>query len=75
MDLNFLLLNGYGMFVWPAFLFTFISCLSVYIKTKRELQQLENIYLREFKQLEAIKIEVVEEKKEEAKKVFSSSAI
>tara|TARA_B100001123_G_scaffold349706_1_gene399847 strand:+ start:67 stop:291 length:225 start_codon:yes stop_codon:yes gene_type:complete len=74
MDLNFLLLNGYGMFVWPAFLFTFISCLSVYIKTKRELQQLENIYLREFKQLEAIKIEVVEEK-EEAKKVFSSSAI
>ena len=74
MDLNFLLLNGYGMFVWPAFLFTFISCLSVYIKTKRELQQLENIYLKEFKQLEAIKIEVVEEK-EEAKKVFSSSAI
>ena len=74
MDLNFLLLNGYGMFVWPAFLFTFISCLSVYIKTKRELQQLENIYLREFKQLEAIKIEVVKEK-EEAKKVFSSSAI
>ena len=74
MDLNFLLLNGYGMFVSPAVLFTFISCLFLYLKTKRELQQLENIYLKEFKQLEAIKIEVVEEK-EEAKKVFSSSAI
>ncbi len=74
MDLNFLSLNGYGIFVWPAFFFTFISCLSVYIKTKRELQRLENIYLKEFKQLEAIKIEVVKEKEEE-KKVFSSGAI
>ena len=74
MDLNFLSLNGYGMFVWPAFLFTFISYLFLYLKTKKELQQLEDIYLKEFKQLEATNIEVVKEK-EEAKKAFYSSAI
>ena len=25
MDLNFIILGGYGLFVWPAFIFTFVS--------------------------------------------------
>ena len=35
MIIEFFALNGYGQFVWPAFIFTFISCFSLYFKTKK----------------------------------------
>ena len=34
MNLELLTLGGYGQFVWPAFIFTFISCYYLYLKTK-----------------------------------------
>ena len=57
MNLDFFVLGGYGQFVWPAFMFTFLSCLTLYLKTKKELQKQEKIFLSEFKQSENIKIE------------------
>jgi heme exporter protein D len=62
MDLEFLILGGYGQFVWPAFIFTFVSCFSLYIKTKKEFQKQEKIFLKEFKQMQTEKIETVKEK-------------
>ena len=62
MNLELLILGGYGQFVWPAFIFTFVSCFSLYIKTKKELQKLEKIFLKEFKQMQTEKIETVKEK-------------
>ena len=62
MNLEFLILGGYGQFVWPAFIFTFVSCFSLYIKTKKEFQKLEKIFLKEFKQMQTEKIETVKEK-------------
>ena len=62
MNLELLILGGYGQFVWPAFIFTFVSCFSLYIKTKKEFQKQEKIFLKEFKQMQTEKIETVEEK-------------
>ena len=62
MNLEHLILGGYGQFVWPAFIFTFVSCFSLYIKTKKEFQKQEKIFLKEFKQMQTVKIETVKEK-------------
>jgi len=62
MDLEFFILGGYGQYVWSAFIFTFVSCLILYIKTKKELQKQEKMFLNEYKKLNIIRIKAVEEK-------------
>ena len=62
MNLELLILGGYGQFVWPAFIFTFVSCFSLYVKTKKEFQKQEKMFLKEFKQIQTEKIETAEEK-------------
>ena len=62
MNLEFLTLGGYGQFVWPAFIFTFVSCFALYVKTKKEFQKQEKMFLKEFKQVQTEKIETVKEK-------------
>ena len=73
MNLELLVLGGYGQFVWPAFIFTFVSCFLLYIKTKKELKRQEKMFLIEFKQIPIAKIEVAKQK-ELLKKVLSSSS-
>ena len=63
MEIEHFLLNGYGKFVWPAFIFTFLSCFLLFIKTKKELKKQEEIFFLEFEQLQSKKIEVIIEKK------------
>jgi len=72
MNIEFLVLGGYGQFVWPAFIFTFVSCFLLYIKTKKELKRQEKMFLIEFKQIPIAKIEVAKQK-ELLKEVLSSS--
>ena len=56
MNLELLILGGYGQFVWPAFIFTFVSCFVLYFKTKKEFQKQEKKFLKEFKQIQTTKI-------------------
>ena len=62
MNLELLILGGYWHFVWPAFIFTFVSCFALYVKTKKEFQKQEKIFLKEFKQIQTEKIETAKEK-------------
>ena len=62
MNLEFLILGGYGQFVWPAFIFTFVSCFVLYVKTKKEFQKQEKMFLNEFKQIQTEKIETTKNK-------------
>ena len=62
MNLELLSLGGYGQFVWPAFIFTFVSCFSLYVKTKKEFQKQEKKFLKEFKQMQTETIETAKEK-------------
>ena len=72
MNIELLVLGGYGQFVWPAFIFTFVSCFLLYLKTKKELKKQEKMFLIEFKQMPITKIEVAKQK-ELLKEVLSSS--
>ena len=72
MNIELLVLGGYGQFVWPGFIFTFVSCFLLYIKTKKELKRQEKMFLIEFKQMPITKIEVAKQK-ELLKEVLSSS--
>ena len=63
MNIEFLTLGGYGQFVWPAFIFTFVSCFSLYLKTKKELNKQEKLFLIEYKQAPVAKNEAAKQKK------------
>ena len=58
-----LTMNGYGQFVWPAFIFTLVSCLYLYLKIRIEFKQQEKIYLLKFKKAEVRKIQFDKRKK------------
>ena len=62
MNMELFILDGYGQFVWSAFIFTFVSCLFLYLKTKKELKKQEKMFLREFKQLQTTKIKITKRK-------------
>tara|TARA_B100001013_G_scaffold160732_1_gene96013 strand:+ start:698 stop:913 length:216 start_codon:yes stop_codon:yes gene_type:complete len=62
MSLEFLILGGYGQFVWPAFIFTFVSCFTLYIKIKKEFKKQEKMFLKEFKQIPTEKMETAKKK-------------
>ena len=67
-------LGGYGQFVWPAFIFTFVSCFLLYLRTKKEFQKQEKMFINEFKQLHTVKIKTVKTK-EATEEVLSGSSV
>ena len=71
MSIELLFLGGYGQFVWPAFIFTFVSYFLLYLKTKKDLIRQEKMFLIEFKQMPIAKTEITKQK-ELLKGVLSS---
>ena len=65
MNFNIFILGGYGLFVWPAFIFSFLSCLIVYLKTVRKLKKYEYLYLKSYQNIQTLKIQDTRTKKEE----------
>ena len=74
MNIEFLVLGGYGNFVWPAFIFTFVSCFLLFLETKKEFKKQEKMFLIEFKQIPGRKTEVSKQK-ELSKEVLSGSPL
>ena len=62
MFLEKIIMSGYAMYVWPAFMFSFTACYFLYVKTKKEFIKQETVFLKEFKQAQTRKIETVQEK-------------
>ena len=56
------MMNGYGQFVWPAFIFSLASCFYLYAETRSELKQQERIFFLEYREEKAKKIEFVKGK-------------
>ena len=48
MNLDFLTLGGYGVYVWPAFFFSLFSCFLLYVKTIKKFKKHEKLYFNEF---------------------------
>ena len=74
MDVDLLFLGGYGRFVWPAFIFTFVSCFLLYLKTKREFKRQEKVFLIEFNQI-PVKETKVSKQRDLPKEILSGSPV
>ena len=70
MNTELLILGGYGQFVWSAFIFTFVCCFVLYLNTKKELINLEAIFLSEYKHPKLTNIKVAKQKE-----VLSASSV
>ena len=53
--INLLLMNGYGLFVWSAFVFTLINFFTLYIIINRQLVKENKKFELKFNRLEKIK--------------------
>lgn len=74
MDLNIFILNGYGLYVWPAFIFTFLSYFILFSKTKKELKKQEKEFLKAFGHYPSTDVYVTEKRKR-VKRILSESPI
>ncbi len=45
---NILLMDGYGLYVWSAFIFTFLSFLTLYVVTKAQYMKEKNKFIAKF---------------------------
>mgnify|MGYP001492617561 FL=1 len=48
---NFILMNGYGLYVWLSFVITFLACGIIYYKTYKTLKKYEKDFIKELDQL------------------------
>ena len=58
-----ILMNGYGPYVWSAFLFTLVSFASLYLLTKLQLLKEQKRYIAKFGSLSKAKVAVAKEQK------------
>jgi len=56
-------MNGYGPYVWSAFIFTLVSFASLYLVTKLQLLKEQKKYIAKFGLLSEAKTAVVREQK------------
>ncbi len=63
MNLNILIMNGYGLYVWSAFIFTFLVCLILFLKTKKSLNKVEKDFHEEVKKLSAEQVKTLKKRK------------
>ena len=56
-------MNGYGLYVWSAFIFTLVSFVSLYLLTKLQLLKEQKKYIAKFGLLSEAKTAVVREQK------------
>ncbi len=69
---NFLLMNGYGIFVWGSFAITFFACGLLYYRTLKTLKKYEREFAREINELSFERKKVVIENSKIASQVLSS---
>ena len=63
MNFEIFLMDGYGVYVWSSFGFTFLVCLILYIRTKRTLKKLEKEFIIEAQNLPEEQFEDIRKQK------------
>ena len=69
---NFILMNGYGLFVWLSFAVTFLACAIIYYKTYKTLKKYEKDFAKELNELSESERKLVLEKSKIASQVLAS---
>ena len=73
MILNFINMDGYGLYVWLSFGIVFISCAVVYFKTKKTLKKYEQEFLAELHTLTLEEKNKALENSEVAQQILATS--
>tara|TARA_A100001011_G_C14170399_1_gene782215 strand:+ start:426 stop:659 length:234 start_codon:yes stop_codon:yes gene_type:complete len=74
MIINFISMNGYGLFVWLSFGIVLISCLVLYLKTKKTLRKYEKEFIAEFETLSESNKKAVLEKSRIANQILATNS-
>ena len=74
MIINFISMNGYGLFVWLSFGIVFISCLVLYLKTKKTLRKYVKEFIAEFETLSESNKKAVLEKSRIANQILATNS-
>ena len=60
----------YTYFVWSAFIFTFLTCFILFLKTKNDLAKQEKLYLLEYKKLSIAEVDYSDQREFSNKPVY-----
>jgi len=71
---NFILMGGYGLFVWLAFGIALISCIVLYVRTKKTLKKYEKKFLIHLNSLPEEEKQRVIESSKFAKQILAASS-
>ena len=63
MNFEIFIMNGFGIYVWSSFAFTFIVCLFLYIRTRKTLKKLEKDFIKEANNLSEEQFEDIKKQK------------
>ena len=74
MIINFISMNGSGLFIWLSFTVSFIACSILYFKTRKPLKKYEKEYANEIHKLAQVEKEAISKKSKIAHKVLSSQS-
>ena len=69
---NFIMMNGYGLFVWLSFVATFFACAVIYYKTYKTLKKYEKDFVNELDRLSASERKIVLKKSKVASQVLAT---
>ena len=72
MYFSFFGFSGYGFFILFAFIFTFLCCAYLFLKTKGELEKQEKLFSEELKVLQAEKVAIATRDRK-VKKIYQLS--
>ena len=74
MIINFISMNGYGLFVWLSFGIVLVSCAALYLKTKRTLKKYEREFVAELENLSAAERKAVLEKSKITNQILATNS-
>ena len=63
MNFEIFIMNGFGIYVWSAFVFTFLVCLFLYVRTRKTLKKLEKNFIKEANNLSEEQFEDIKKQK------------
>ena len=63
MNFEIFIMNGFGIYVWSSFAFTFIVCLFLYVRTRKTLKKLEKNFIKEANNLSEEQFEDIKKQK------------
>ena len=63
MNFEIFVMNGYGVYVWSSFVFTFLVCLFLYLRTRKTLRKLEKDFIKEAHTLSQEQFEDIKKQK------------